>query len=163
MYLLYEGRGLCGRGRAFWRSLIRAQGPGDGDRVRARVKMLMCGERSWNLCATGWKKREKSAVRMELEITGILHAGCFLANGLPKEYNNKSDCPVHVWIRILKVGVLSDFLIISRIIYLFLLLLGYNPCVVLWRWTLDSIKDILLLASVVSGEPLWELNLCISK
>lgn len=40
--------------------------------------------------------KEKSGVRMERKITGILHAGGFLANGLPKEYDILLDCPVHV-------------------------------------------------------------------
>lgn len=35
--------------------------------------------------------KEKSGVRMELKITGILHAGYFLVHGLPSEYNIQSD------------------------------------------------------------------------
>lgn len=38
---------------------------------------------------------KKSGVRMELKITGILRAGCFLLHGLPKEYNARSDSPIH--------------------------------------------------------------------
>lgn len=41
-----------------------------------------------------WMK-EKSGVRTELKITGILHAACFLLNGLPKGYDIQSDCPIH--------------------------------------------------------------------
>lgn len=61
--------------------------------------------------------KEKSDVRMELKITGILHAGCFLLHGLPKEYNIQSDCPIHEWIRLLKVGVHDGFKLLIKSIF----------------------------------------------
>lgn len=49
--------------------------------------------RNWMNCARP-EEREKWRRHMELKITGILHAGCFLLRGLPEEYTIEWDCPV---------------------------------------------------------------------
>lgn len=97
-----------------WQSFEDQSSERRGPETEQAVKMPICSERSWNLCVTG---EEKSDVRMEPKITGILRAGCFLLHGLLKEYNIKSDCPIHEWIRLRKVGVHDGFKLFIKSIF----------------------------------------------
>lgn len=88
---LCEGGGWCGRGRAL---KISDQSAGARGRGQSRQAERSCVASGAEICAQ-LDKREKWCPDGALKITGILHAGCFLLNGLPKEYDIQSDCPVH--------------------------------------------------------------------
>ena len=117
-----RGRGLCGRGRAL---KISHQSAGARGRRQSRQK-CSCVPSGAEICAQ-LDEKEKSGVRMELRITGISHAGCFLLNGLPKEYYIQSDLP-HSWVNSDTQGRCPRRCFISEKVYVSLFLGEILPC-----------------------------------
>lgn len=80
-----------------WHSFEDQSSERRGPGTETETEQPVTNVRSWRAelkSVRNWIE-EKSGVRMELKITGILRAGCFLLHGLPTEYNARSDSPIH--------------------------------------------------------------------